>query len=199
MGNEPPSDDPQKIWQNQTTEIPQMTLEEVHEVKAKALHRKTRWESIASPAAMILMCMIVLAIAHGTVQRIACGLAILWTMIVQFPTIRRTWLRPPAGDEASLTSLEFYRRELQHRLAYFRKPWRVWGGIIVPVVLVAGALVYPGIIAVAQKPALFINMVPFLTLMAIWVVLLFRITRQQVRQIQVELTELDALERWQRS
>jgi hypothetical protein len=35
--------------------------------------------------------------------------------------------------------------------------------------------------------------------MALWFVLLFRITRQQIRQIQLEIAELDALERWRQT
>jgi hypothetical protein len=196
MGNEPPSDDPLKIWQNQPREVPKMTLEEVHREKAKALHKKTRWEVVVSPAAVIAVCIFAFVISRGTIPRIACGVAILWTVIVHLPTIWRTWSRPPAGDAGLLSGVDFYRRELEHRLAYFREPWRTWGKVVVPVFIVAAALVYPAIVGVIHRPALAINMIPFFALMALWFVLLFRITRQQTRQIQLELAELDALERW---
>jgi hypothetical protein len=199
MGNEPPSDDPQRIWQTQPTEIPHMTLEEIHQEKAKALRRKTRWEVVISPAVLIGVLIFVFAISRDPIPRIACGVAALWTIIMHLPAIRRTWRRPPAGDAALVTGVDFYRRELKHRLAYFRKPWRTWGKLVVPVLLMSGALVYSAIIAVFHKPAMAINMVPFFTLLALWFVLLFRITRQQIRQIELELAELDALERWRRS
>jgi hypothetical protein len=196
MGNEPPSDDPLNIWQNQPREIPKMTLEEVHLEKAKALRKKTRWEVAVSPAALIAVCIFAFAISRGTIPRIACGVAILWTLIVHLPAIRRTWSRPLASDVGLLSGVAFYRRELEHRLAYFRKPWRTWGKLVIPVFIVAAALVYPAILGVIHRPALAINMIPFFALMALWFVLLFRITSQQIRQIQLELAELDALERW---
>ncbi|HEY7390614.1 MAG TPA: hypothetical protein VH640_19000 [Bryobacteraceae bacterium] len=199
MGNEPPSDDPLKIWQNQPREIPKMTLEEIHREKARALHKKTRWEVVVPPAVLIAACLVASAISRGTIPRIACGVAILWILIVHLPAIRRTWARPPAGDAGLLSGVDFYRSELEHRLAYFRKPWRTWGKVVIPVFIAAAALVYPAIVGVIHRPALAINMVPFFALMALWFVLLFRITRQQIRQIQLELEELDALERWRQS
>jgi hypothetical protein len=68
-----------------------------------------------------------------------------------------------------------------------------------PVLLATAGIVMPPIVAVIHKPALAVNMVPFLVMLVAWVFGVFAVIRHQVRQIHLELAELDALERWQHS
>jgi hypothetical protein len=195
MGSEPPSDDPRNVWQNQPMEIPRMTMEEIHREKARQLRAKTRRDAIVVPLALIGFAVAMFVMARGTIPRLGCVLAIIWIFLVRLPAVRRAWSRTSPGDAATLSGIEFYRTELRYQLARLRQPWLTTVG---PVLLATAAIVMAPIMAVIHKPALAVNMAPFLVLMGVWVFAVFAIIRQQVRQIRLELAELDALERWQR-
>lgn len=193
MGNEPPSDDPLNIWQNQPTEPPQMTLEEIRHAKTKALRAKSRRNALAHLVIAAFFA-VMFVNGHDAIERTILGLAIVWALAVQLPAMRRAWSQRPAGDAGSVTSVEFYRKELEYRINQIRKPWPSFVG---PVLLGCGGLLVPAIKAVIRlrQPALAINAAPFLVLLALWVVLYYRIVRQEIRQLQLEIAELNALER----
>jgi hypothetical protein len=200
MADDPRPDDPLHIWQNQPSEIPKMPLqqlEEIHRQKAIAVRNRTRWELLARVFVVIVFSGLPLLVVHGPIQLFTSSLAAVWTFIVNLPAVRRTWSSPLAGDAAMLSGLEFYRKQLENRLAQVRRPWLTGVG---PIFLaVAGGLLAPAMVSVLQNPKLAVNVLPFLVLMAVWAVLVFRIVRYQVNQLRLELEELDALERWQRS
>ncbi len=199
MANELRPDDPLHIWQNQPSEIPKMPLqqlEEIHRQKAIALRTKTRWGSLGNLLVPIVFSGFVLFIVHGPFQLVTSSLAIVWTLIVNLPSVRRIWSRTPAGDAALLSGLEFYRRQIECRLTQFRQPWLTLVG---PIFLALAGLLAPAVAAVLRNPKLSVNMLPFLVLLAVWAIFAFRIVRYQVHQLKLELEELDALERWQRS
>jgi Na+/melibiose symporter-like transporter len=193
MATEPPSDDPRNIWQSQPPENPQMTplmsLEEIHRKKAKKLRTMTRFAAIGAPVVLILFGLLVAMVGRNLISQIAGALAILWTLIANLPAVRRAWSHTPAGDAAMLSGLEFYRTELRYRLTQFR---RVWITFLIPIILALAGLALPIILAPTIKA------LPFLILLAIWFAIYFPVTRRQVEQLQLELDELDALERWQR-
>lgn len=199
MATEPPSDDPRNIWQNQPPEIPQMTptmtLEEIHREKAKKLRARIRWVAVLSPVAPIIFGLAVAVLGRNLVSQVAGALAILWTLIVHLPAVRRTWSHTTAGDAALLSGIEFYRRELRYRLTQFRRPWIT---LIIPIILGVVGLFAPAVPGLIRNPPLAINAVPFFLLLAIWFAMLRPVNRHQVEQLELELAELDALERWQR-
>jgi hypothetical protein len=199
MADEPRPDDPLHIWQNQPSETPKMPLqqlEEIHRQKATALRTKTRWAALGNLLATIVFSGFVLIVVRYPFQFVTSSLAIVWTLIVNLPSVRRAWSRTPAGDAAMLSGLEFYRRQIEYRLTQFRRPWLTFLG---PILLALTGLLAPAVVGVLHKPALAVNMVPFLVLLAVWAVFASRIVHQQVDQLKLELEELDALERWQRS
>lgn len=199
MADEPRPDDPLHIWQNQPSETPKMPLqqlEEIHRQKAISLRTKTRWAALGNLLVPIVFSGFVLFIVHYPLQFVTSSLAIVWTLIVNLPSVRRAWSRTQAGDAAMLSGLEFYRKALEHRLTQFRRPWLTSLG---PIFLALVGLLAPAVVGVLHKPALAVNMVPFLLLMAVWAAFASRIVRQQVDQLKLELEELDALERWQQS
>jgi hypothetical protein len=173
-----------------------MTLEDIHQEKAKQLRAKTRREVLMLPILLIVVFVFMATIAHGLIPRIGLAVSVLWTLVVQLPAIRRAWSRTPAGEAALLSGLEFYRRELEFRLTRLRRPWRT---MVAPALVMAASLVAPAIVAVIQKPALAVNMAPFLIMMAAWVVAVLWLIRQQAREIKLEIAELDALDRWRQS
>jgi hypothetical protein len=191
MATEPPYD-PRNIWQNQPPETrqmtPPMTLEEIHREKAKKLRSRTRFDAIIGPVAPIFFGLLVAVVGHNPVSQIAGALAVLWTLIVNLPAVRRAWSHTTAGDAAMLSGVEFYRRELRYRLVLFRT---VWIRFLIPIILALAGLAAPLRLAPAKGA-------PFIIMMAIWFALLFPMTRRQVEQLKLELAELDALERWQR-
>jgi hypothetical protein len=199
MPTEPPSDDPRNIWQNQPPENTQMTplmsLEEIHREKAKKLRARIQRDAILSPVAPIIFGLGVAVLGRNLVSQIAGALAILWTLIVHLPAVRRTWSHTTAGDAALLSGIEFYRRELRYRLTQFRRHWIT---LLTPILLGIVGLFAPAVPGIIHNPPLAINAVPFFLLLAIWFAMYFPVTRRQVEQLRLELAELDALERLQR-
>lgn len=194
MGNEPPTNDPMNIWQSQPTEPSKMTLEEIRR-KAQELQTKTRREFLANAAmslALIAFCAWSFAKSNSGVQRTGFALAIAWSVIAQHPGYRRMRSATLAGDAALASSLEFYRRELERRRDQFRQPWRWFLG---PILIAIGSFLLPAVMGVIRNPDLFPNMVPFLVLFSVWIAIFFTKTNREVRRLQREIDELNALER----
>src|SRR3954464_15083813 len=111
MRDEFQGSDAKAIWQNQTTEKPTMTIEEIGR-RAQELHARTRRDLLTN----IALTAIVIAIAgpgmvraHDAVVRVAFALAIAWAMAGQYFVHRGMWSAILPGDAGFSTGLEFYR------------------------------------------------------------------------------------------
>jgi len=88
--------------------------------------------------------------------------------------------------------LEFYRREIERRRHLFR---RVLQWSFGPVLLAVAALLLPIVTGGIKKRGAFRNMLPFLTLLALWIGGFFILRIRQQRQLQREIEELNGIER----
>jgi hypothetical protein len=186
--------DPKSIWQSQPTEPSTMTLEKVR-LRARDLHARTRREllgSIATPVIVIGMSGWGIALTHNTALRLIFALGIVWALAGQYFLHRGMWPATLPGDAALNTGLEFYRREVTRRRYLFG---RVLQWSFGPAMLSVGAWIAT-IIMLGNRQNLhpFVNMIPFLALLFIWIVAVFVIRMRHERELRREIDDLRNLE-----
>jgi hypothetical protein len=170
-----------------------MTLETIRR-KARNLHAKTRREllgNIAVPLGVAVFSGLGAAIFDDPMQRTVFALAVVWSLAGQYFLHRGMWSATLPGDAALTSGLEFYRREIQRRRYLFRRVLRWSFG---PVVLAVCALLLPIVTGGIRERGAFRNMIPFLTLLALWFVAFFVIRMRQQRELQREIEELNDIE-----
>ena len=170
-----------------------MNLDEVRR-KVQELHDKVRRQRILlllSTLVMIGFCIWGLVASYFAVQRVGFALAAVWFASTQIPWLRK---RGPAeaADMGSSTGIDYCRTALELRQRQLRQPWRWFLG---PVLLgIASFLIVP-VAEVLRNPGMAPKMAPFLIMMVVWVVFFFRQVSRDLRQIQRDIDELNALSR----
>ncbi len=194
MGNEPPSQDPLNIWQSQPTEPSNMNIEEIRQ-KVRELQSKFKRQRLANAAQSLVwigLCVWGLVASFSAVQRTGFALTIVWALLTQIPWLQGISSAGEAADVGASTGLEFCRSELQRQRDRLRQPWRWYLG---PVFLGIGTFLLGPVGAVMHHPGMAINMAPFLILLAAWVFFFFRQVGLDLRRLQNDIDELNALGR----
>jgi hypothetical protein len=186
--------DPKAIWQNQAKEVSPMTME-IIERKARELHAKNARElvkNVASPLAVVVVSGPGIVLTTDGGPRVAFALAIAWS-IAGHLLLRRGMLSAiPAADAASMTGVEFYRRELNRRRYFLGRILRYSLG---PILLAIGTLILAlSGIAHDQGKSLRVLM-PFCVGIAAWLVLVFVMKSRSHRDLRREIDELDSIAR----
>jgi hypothetical protein len=189
-----PLDTMKNLWQNQTLEPAQISLQRFQR-KARKLQNKTRRE-IYTLYSMTLVCASLLVFAltsvQGTAHRIGLGILIVWALLLPFQAHRKLWTSNPAGDANLAATIEFYRGQLMRDRDYRKYVWR-WG--VAP--LFAGVAVFlsPHVAGMVENPKLISNVLPFLLLLAVWTAAFFYLRRHRLRNLRRKLDALDELEK----
>ncbi len=187
-------DDPKAIWQNQPTEVSTMTLEKIRQ-KARELHAKTRRElfgSIGMPVIVLGFSGFGIFRTHDPELRMVFVFAIVWASAGQYFLHRGMWSARLPGDAAQSSGLEFYRREVQRRRYLFA---RVLQWSFGPVVLSIGAFILT-LIGLAKNAGVSLQrMIPFCTLLAIWLAAVISLRSRAQRDLQREIDELNSIDR----
>lgn len=193
-----PMNNPRNIWQNQPTEPFSASLDEL---RRKA--ERWRWRARAGVLLSIVIGLglstafaLVFARTHETVPRLGIGVLILWCLYFAYQSYHWTWPGRLPPDPAVNTSLEFYRSELEKRRDYNRHIWRRAG--LTFCFLGLALFLAPALIQAFGTPRLFVKMMPFFVLLAIWIVLFRFMGRRSRRKLQAEIDELRAFESDQR-
>jgi hypothetical protein len=194
MRNDSSGNDPRTIWQNQPTEPSAMTLEKIRQ-KTQELHAKTRRELLRGITVPLLVAgisgWVVARLDGGPVLLALFALAIAWSLAGQYFLNRGMWSATLPEDAAFSTGIESYRREVERR-RYLSGRFLLWS--LGPVVLALATFIVPLLRLGIRKGMLF-NMIPFLTLLVIWIVAVFIIRIRQQRELLREIDELNNLER----
>ncbi len=195
MQNDPSGNDPRTIWQSQPRGISTVTLEKMIRRRAQKLHKKTvrdRLGSVAGPVCTIAFSALGNALGYNPVQRVLFALAIAWSLAGVYVLNREKWQAGLAGDAALATGLEFCRREIE-RLRYFHRQFLQW--VFAPIVLAIGALVVPQMGSGFRSGGTIAKMIPFLTLLALWMVGVLVIRRVRWKELRQDIDELNDIER----
>lgn len=185
--------DPKKLWQNQPREEATMTLKLIRQ-RAQDLRARTRRELFGN----IAIIPIAIAIAwfgflhtHDLGLRSAFLAAIAWAVLGQVLLHRGVWAATSPERSASMTGLEFYRREILRRrnlLARFLQ-WSLG-----PVILSVGtlALLLTGMARSVGKPG---AVLPFITLALLWIAAVFVLRSRHQKELKREIDQLNEIER----
>jgi hypothetical protein len=190
--------DPRKIWQNQPTEPSIMTLEKIRQ-KTQQLHSKTHWDlikSISGPLIVAAICGFGIRFPDP-VLRAVLAFAITWSLAGQYFLNRGMWRATLPGDAALSTGLASYRREVERRRFLFSRMmlWQ-FGPVVfaIAILIVLIASLGTGDRGMLLREAL-LKMIPFLTLIVIWIAAVCVIRMRQQRELQREIDELNEIER----
>lgn len=194
-----PIQDPQKIWQNQSTEPLKMSATEL---RHRALQRQSRDRFEARFIALIGLVLSVFFAwiftrAHGAVARTGWSLLSLWGVYAAWQARKWIWPRNLPEDAPITTCFEFYRDELERRRDYLRHRWWRSG---LPVALLGTALAVVGTGAQTAQPGSALSFLPLFLFLAAWVVT-FPIIRKKLGQenLEQEIAELQTFGRENRS
>jgi len=192
MQNSSSNNDPKEIWQNQPTEIPILTLEEIRQ-RGQKLQAKTRrvlfgWIAVA----LLIVGISVFGImwTHSPIMRALFVFSIVWSLAGQFFVNRTKWSSALTEDALVGTGLKSYRTEVERRryiLAHFLLC------IFGPSVLAVGTLAAQ-IVSLARAQGALSKTMPFLTALAIWLVGVFVIRMRDQRELQGEINNLSLIE-----
>jgi hypothetical protein len=185
-----PNDDPKQIWQTQPTEPSTMTLEKIQK-KVRELNARTRQDlikAIASPVLVVVISCGAFAMMHDEAQRWVLAFAFAWSLAGQRALHRGMWLATLPGDAAMTAALEYYHREVERRRALYRRGL-LWS--FGPIVLALGAFCLP----FARNRELLPGALPFMILVALWIVAFFILRMRIQRDLQREIDDLKNVER----
>ena len=164
-----------------------MNLEDLHRRAQATNHNLTR-ERYSS---LVLATLVVLASLYALLElptiRLLSATTLIWAIVGQY--ILHQAKQP--SDQAHLTGLQFYRRQLQQR-KYFTTHTLLWS--IGPFVLAVLGFLYWALIQLHAQHLPFVRVLPFTTLFAIWVAAAGLIRSKTQRHLAEELKQLDALE-----
>jgi hypothetical protein len=191
MMNEPPSNDIRQVWQNQSVEAIQMSLDEIRN-KAQKFQRRVHWSNLREYLAAVF----VVAIFgfyfwrfDGILLRTGSALVIAGTLYVMYQLYKRGSAKTVPADLASRTCLDFHRRELERQRDLLRDVWRWYLLPFVPGMVVffaGGAIELP----LGRWGPLGITV----ALCAIVFFLIGKLNHWAARKLQHQIDGLDALE-----
>jgi len=195
MPSDFPMKDPQEIWQNQPTEPLKMSA---NELRHKAIERqsKARSEALSTIIIGIILCVVFawsFARAHELLARMAWALLSVCMIYAAYHAYKWIWPGNLPEEAPISTCLEFYRRELERQRDYPRRWWRSGLPFLTLLGVVMAAV---GTGARNAPPHPLLNSLPFLVVLAIWIVAFLILRKKQGPKIlQREIEELRAFER----
>jgi hypothetical protein len=194
MPNEFPMNDPQNIWQNQTTEAFKMSADQLRN-EAQMRQRKARFEvlcSIIIGLALFVFFAHTFARVHEMIPRMGWGLLSLWCIYSAYQAYKWMWPALPSPAATLNSTLQSYRSELEKRRDYIRHIWRRAG--LTFAFLGMAMVVVPILVKSLDTPRLLVNLAPFFLLLALWCVIFFLRRKRRQKKLQQEIEQLRGLE-----
>lgn len=192
MQNNSSNDDPREIWQSQPTEASMMTLDEIRQ-RVHLLQRKTRrvlfgW--IAVSLLIVGVSVVGMVWVHSPIMRAVFAFSIVWSLAGQYFVNRKKWSSVLTEDALVSAGLQSYRMEVERR-RYISTHFLLC--VFGPSVLAVGALAAQ-IVSLSRGQGVLSKTVPFLTMLAIWIVGVFVIRMRDQRELRAELADLNRIE-----
>lgn len=195
MPSEFPMQDPQNIWKNQPTEAFKMSTDQLR-FKAKQNQTKSRLEALLQIAIGIFLSIFFAwdcAKEHNGLGRLGLGILSLWGLYAAWQAYRGIWPGKLGPDATAITSLEFYRSELEKRRDFVMHVWRRAG--LTYCFLGLALIVLPELIRSFAAPRLLLNVAPVLMLLVLWVAIFIPMRKRKQRNLQLEIDGLKLFER----
>lgn len=195
MQNDSPESGARKIWLNQPTEAPAM-ISKLIEQRTRELRARTRRKligTIAAPfAAGIFYAYSMKEFpALRQVLQPLFVFAFAWSLAGVYFMNRGMWSAVMPGDLSINTGLEACRLEIKRQRDLVRR-LLVWS--FGPLMLAVATFVLALAMVSTRERGIFPNGLPFLILMAVWIVSWFVIRLREQRGLQREINELKDIE-----
>jgi hypothetical protein len=118
--------------------------------------------------------------------------ALAWSLAGLYFLTRGMWSAMTPGDVGLSTGLQFCRREIERQRGLARR-LLLWS--FGPILLTIGTFILALAMVGTRDRGIFPNGLPFLAIVAIWIVSYFIIRLRELRDLQREIDELDDLEK----
>lgn len=192
-----PIRDPQKIWQNQSTEPLKMSANDLRRKAVKA-QSKARFAVLFTIVMAIIFGVFFFAWSitrvYAMLARTGFALVSLCMIYAAYHVYKWTWPGNLPEEAPINTCLEFYRRELERQRDYRHRWWRSGLPILTLLGVVMAAVGTGARNAPPHHPL--VNALPFLLALAVWVVAFLLLRKKHGREnLQREIEELRAFER----
>ena len=199
MKGKPPENDPKAIWQNQHTEIDDMSLQSLLERVQKLAARSRR--DLVRPLISALIgtslgvfVMMSRALTASAVLIWIVVLTLLWVptgrrIYAAYQVHRWVWPGQLRTGVAVNSSSEFYRAELDRQQRAYARMVRPWLMVVVGL-----GLGLPIVMWAVNRGSSLQEIAPFVVILAAWVVVSWYARNNQARRIEREIHELDEFE-----
>lgn len=195
MQNDSPENQARRIWLNQSTEAPTMISKLIRR-RSRELRARTRRkliETIAGPLAAASFC--AYSIKEFPVLRQVLQppflVAVAWGLAGLYFLNRGMWSVAIPRDAGLITGLEACRLEIERQRDLVRR-FLVWS--FGPVMLSVATFVFALAMVSTRERGILPNGLPFLILMAVWIVSWFVIRMREQRELQRQIDELKEIE-----
>lgn len=193
MSSDPKANDAGAVWRSQPPEEQEIDLKPFLNRRTEALYSTTRSEIVMSIAAAVFLAAVLawrFSFVYNRLLQLGLGLIVAWILFSLYFFRRRIWRRvPPQGDAIAASGLEYYRNALERRRDHLRNSW-IWNG---PMFLACLMLVFT--FAGKSFPAYghSLSVLPLLILLALWTGFGIKRRRDQAKEIQREIDEIESL------
>ena len=173
-----------------------MTLEKIRN-KMQELHGKTRRKvlgTLAGPLTAVFS-YVLCAKEFPPLQYVLQPLlvfALIWSVAGLFFLNRGMWPAAMPGDAGLSTGLEFCRQEVERRRTFLGRIL-LWS--FGPVLMCIGTIILALVMLGSRGHGIIPNGLPFLTLVAVWIVAYFVIRLREKRELARQADELNEIER----
>jgi hypothetical protein len=190
MENEFSPDNLKRLWQNQSVEPVQTSLEDIRQ-KAERFQKKIRNRNLREyVAAALVFAGFGYFMWRFPETRLACGLMLAGTVYVVYQLHTKGAAKTIPESLALRPCIEFHRRELERQRDLSRDVWKWY---LLPFV--------PGLVAVIAVPLLhlppekWIRALPFIPLWAAMFYAVWRLNRRGADKLQRQIDELNSINR----
>lgn len=195
MQNDSPENGVRNIWLNQPTETPAI-ISKLVEQRTRELRARTRRKLVGTVAAPLATGIFYAYSmkefpAVREVLQLPFALAIVWGLAGLYFLNRGMWSEVMSGNLGLNSGLEICRHEMERQCDLVRR-FLVWS--FGPVMLAVATFVLALAMVSTRERGMFPNGLPFLILMAVWIVSWFVIRLREQRGLQREINELKDIE-----
>ncbi len=189
MENELPPDDIRNVWQNQTVEANQMSLDELRQKAGKFQDRIRNRNLREYAAAVIVVAAFSYYFWRWPEVRLGSGLIIAAALYVVYQLHTRGAAKTVPAALGLGTCRDFHRRELERQRDLLRDVWKWY---LLP--FAPGMLAFVAVPAMNVPPDKWLNAAPFILLCAVFFYAVGRLNQRGALKLQQQIDELDAMD-----
>jgi lipopolysaccharide export LptBFGC system permease protein LptF len=187
MENELPPDDLRNIWQNQSVEVNQMSLDQLRR-KAEKFQKRIHNRNFTEYAAAVFVVAAFVRSWRVPQLRLGSGLIIAATLYMVYQLHKRGAAKTVPAALGLGTCRDFHRQELERQRDLLRDIWKWY---LLP--FVPGLLAFVAVPAMQVPPDKWLRMAPFILMCAVVFFGIGRLNQRAAVRLQRQIDELDTI------